>query len=90
MLAAVLLVWVVKLDLSRDTNSPLDVFERASVGSVPGWLVLGIPREEAIGFGRVFRQNTIIYCQDARPELIVTDPTLDTIGRSFQGNWRVR
>jgi hypothetical protein len=56
----------------------------------PGWLVLGIPRDEAIGFGRVFRQNTIIYCQDARPELIVTDPTLDTIGRSFQGNWRVR
>jgi len=56
----------------------------------PAWLVNGIPRDEAIGFGRIFRQNTIIYCQDARPELIVTDSTLDTIGRSFQGNWRVR
>jgi hypothetical protein len=56
----------------------------------PAWLVLGIPRDEAVAFGRIFRQNTIVYCQDARPELIVTDSTLDTIGRSFQGNWRVR
>jgi hypothetical protein len=56
----------------------------------PAWFVQGIPRDEAIGFGRTFRQNTIVYCQAARPELIVTDVTLDTIGRTFQGNWRVR
>ena len=41
MLAAVLLVWVVKLDPTSQSNSPLDVFARASVGSVPGWLVIG-------------------------------------------------
>jgi hypothetical protein len=52
--------------------------------------VLGIPRDEAIGFGRTFRQNGIVYCRGARPELIVTDPTLDEIGRTFQGNWRIR
>jgi len=56
----------------------------------PAWLVHGIPRDEAVGFGRIFRQNTIVYCQDSRPELIVTDTTLDSIGRTFQGNWRVR
>lgn len=56
----------------------------------PAWVVQGIPRDEAIGFGRSFRQNTIVYCRGARPELIVTDSTLDEIGRSFQGNWRVR
>jgi hypothetical protein len=56
----------------------------------PAWIVQGIPRDEAINFGRVFRQNTIIYCQAARPELIVTDITLDTLGRTYQGNWRVR
>jgi hypothetical protein len=53
-------------------------------------MVQGIPRDEAIGFGRIFRQNTIVYCQAARPELIVTDITLDTIGKTYQGNWRVR
>jgi hypothetical protein len=47
-------------------------------------------REEAIAFGRVFRQNTIVYAQGGRPELIVTDPTADDVGRSFYGNWRVR
>jgi hypothetical protein len=56
----------------------------------PAWLVHGIPRDEAVAFGRIFRQNTIVYCQDARPELIVTDPTLDSIGRTFHGNWRIR
>jgi hypothetical protein len=56
----------------------------------PAWMVQGIPRDEAIGFGRIFRQNTIVYCQAARPELIVTDITLDTIGKTYQGNWRVR
>jgi len=56
----------------------------------PAWYVQGIPRDEAIGFGRAFRQNTILYCHDARPELIVTDTTLDSIGRTYQGHWRVR
>lgn len=56
----------------------------------PAWIAHGIDREEAIHFGRVFRQNTIVYCQAARPELIVTDPTCDEVGRTFQGNWRVR
>ena len=37
----------------------------------PAWVVHGIGREESIHFGRTFRQNTIVYCQDARPELIV-------------------
>ena len=50
----------------------------------------GMDREEAISFGRVFRQNTILYAQNGRPELIVTDPTADDIGHTFQGNWRVR
>jgi uncharacterized membrane protein len=31
----------VKLDLTRESNGPLDAFARASVGSVPGWLVIG-------------------------------------------------
>jgi hypothetical protein len=47
-------------------------------------------RDEAVSFGRVFRQNTIIVNRNARPELIVTDPTCDEVGRSFVGNWRVR
>ena len=41
-------------------------------------------------FGRTFRQNTILYCRDAKPELIVTDPTCDEIGKVFSGNWRLR
>lgn len=56
----------------------------------PAWLVHGIGREESINFGRTFRQNTIVFCQNARPELIVTDPTCDEVGRTFTGNWRVR
>ncbi|MFO7177133.1 MAG: DUF3293 domain-containing protein [Pseudomonadota bacterium] len=56
----------------------------------PAWLVHGISREESIHIGRTFRQNTIVYCTGARPELIVTDATCDDIGRTFQGNWRVR
>lgn len=56
----------------------------------PAWLVHGIDKEEAINFGRTFRQNTIVVCDAARPELIVTDPTCDEIGRVFPGNWRVR
>ncbi len=56
----------------------------------PVWLVHSMDRDEAIAFGRVFRQNTIIYAQNGRPEIIVTDPTADDVGRSFSGNWRVR
>ncbi len=64
--------------------------EPEGVWREPAWLVHGIEREEALTFGRTFRQNTILYCRDAKPELIVTDPTCDDIGRSFPGNWRVR
>ncbi len=56
----------------------------------PAWLVHGIDKQEAIDFGRTFRQNTIVLCEEARPHLIVTDPTCDEIGRVFSGNWRVR
>lgn len=64
--------------------------EPESMWREPSWLVHGIGREEAMVFGRAFRQNCIILCQNARPELVVTDPTCDVVGRSFQGNWRVR
>lgn len=56
----------------------------------PAWLVHGIDREEAVYFGRTFRQNTIIFCRSSRPELVVTDPTCDEVGRTHIGNWRVR
>jgi hypothetical protein len=56
----------------------------------PSWLVHGMDREEAIAFGRVFRQNTIVVCNASRPEIIVTDPTCDDVGRTYVGNWRVR
>jgi hypothetical protein len=56
----------------------------------PAWLVHAMDREEAVAFGRVFRQNTILMCKNARPELIVTDPTCDDVGRTIVGNWRVR
>lgn len=56
----------------------------------PSWLVHGMDREEAISFGRVFRQNSIVVNRNGRPELTVTDPTCDEVGRSFVGNWRVR
>lgn len=56
----------------------------------PSWLVHGMDRDEAVAFGRVFRQNTILVCKNARPELIVTDPTFDDVGRAIVGNWRVR
>lgn len=64
--------------------------EPEGVWREPAWVVHGIDREEAVHFGRTFRQNTIVYCRDGRPELIVTDPTCDEIGKTFQGNWRVR
>lgn len=56
----------------------------------PSWVVHGMERDEAIAFGRVFRQNTIVICRNARPELVVTDPTCDEVGRTIVGNWRVR
>ncbi len=56
----------------------------------PSWLVHGMERDEAVGFGRVFRQNTILVCRNARPELIVTDPTFDDVATTIVGNWRVR
>ncbi len=64
--------------------------EPEGVWREPAWLAHGIDRDEAIHFGRTFRQNTILYCRDARPELIVTDPTCDEVGKTFVGNWRVR
>ncbi len=56
----------------------------------PSWLVHGMDRDEAIACGRVFRQNTIIMCRNALPELIVTDPTCDDLAKTIVGNWRVR
>ena len=56
----------------------------------PSWLVHAMERDEAISFGRVFRQNTILVCRNSRPELIVTDPTCDDVGKTIVGNWRVR
>jgi hypothetical protein len=56
----------------------------------PSWIVHGMDRDEAIAFGRVFRQNTIVVSAAARPELIVTDPTCDDLGKTYVGNWRLR
>ncbi len=56
----------------------------------PSFLVHGVERDEAISFGRVFRQNSIIVCNKGRPEVVVTDPTCDDVGRVFIGNWRLR
>ncbi len=56
----------------------------------PAWLVHGMDRDEAVAFGRVFRQNTILVCHAGRPELLVTDPTCDDVGRAIVGNWRIR
>jgi hypothetical protein len=64
--------------------------EPEGVWREPGWIVHGINREEAIAFGRVFRQNSILFAEGGRPSLIVTDLTLDDIGRAYPGNWRVR
>jgi Protein of unknown function (DUF3293) len=56
----------------------------------PSWVVHGMDRDEAIAFGRVFRQNTIVVCASGRPELIVTDPTCDDLGKTYVGSWRLR
>lgn len=64
--------------------------KKESVWREPAWLVHGMDREEAIAFGRVFRQNSIIFATGGRPEIIVTDPTADDVGKSFEGYWRLR
>jgi len=64
--------------------------KKDSVWREPALLVHGMVRDEAVAFGRVFRQNTIIHSTDGRPELIVTDPTADDVGRSYEAHWRVR
>ena len=79
---------VVQRILDHIDRSTTDLAE--GVWREPAWLVQGIDRDEAIHFGRTFRQNTIVLCRSARPELIVTDPTCDDVGRSFVGNWRIR
>jgi hypothetical protein len=56
----------------------------------PTWLIHGMGRDEAIAFGRVFRQNAIVVSGAGKPELIITDPTCDDVGRSFPTNWRLR
>ena len=56
----------------------------------PSWLVHGMDRDEAVAFGRVFRQNTVVVCRGGRPEVIVTDPTCDDLGKTFASYWRVR
>ncbi|MBM4373745.1 MAG: DUF3293 domain-containing protein [Deltaproteobacteria bacterium] len=61
-----------------------------SVWREPAWLTHGMDRDEAIAFGRVFRQNVVIVARDGRPEIIVTDPTADELGKTFEANWRVR
>jgi hypothetical protein len=64
--------------------------EPEGVWREPAWLVLGIDRPEAVAFGRVFRQNVIVFCDAGRPNIVVTDITLDDVGRAYPGNWRVR
>jgi len=56
----------------------------------PSWIVHGMEREEAIAFGLVFRQNSIVLSVGGRPEIIVTDPTCDDVGRTYTASWRVR
>jgi uncharacterized protein DUF3293 len=64
--------------------------KKDSVWREPSWLVHGMQRDEAVAFGRVFRQNTVVFAIEGRPEIIVTDPTADDVGRSFECHWRVR
>ena len=42
MFGAVLLVWIVKLELSRAASNAVSLVDQASVGTIPGWLVVGI------------------------------------------------
>jgi uncharacterized membrane protein len=47
----ILLVWVVKVDLTRGLTGPLDLVDQAAVGSLPGWLVLA---SVALGYALLF------------------------------------
>lgn len=64
--------------------------EGEGVWREPAWLAHGMDRSEAIAFGRVFRQNTIVFADGGKSELIVTDPTADDVGRSFPAYFRIR
>jgi hypothetical protein len=64
--------------------------EQEGVWREPVWLAHGMDREESIAFGRVFRQNTVVFADQGKVELIVTDPTADDVGRSFATYFRVR
>ncbi|HKQ69182.1 MAG TPA: DUF3293 domain-containing protein [Polyangiaceae bacterium] len=64
--------------------------EPEGVWREPAWLVQGIDRTETVSFGRVFRQNVVVYCEAGTPNLIVTDVTLDDIGKTYPGNWHLR
>jgi hypothetical protein len=64
--------------------------ETESTFREPTWMVHAMDRDEAIAFGRVFRQNAIVYCDRGKPELVVTDPTADDVGRAFPGTFRLR
>ncbi len=61
-----------------------------SVWREPAWLVHGMARDEAIAFGRVFRQNTVLFATGGQPEIVVTDPTADDVGQTFAASWKVR
>ncbi len=63
---------------------------KESVWREPAWLVHGMDRDEAIAFGRVFRQNVVVFACDGRPEVVVTDPTADDVGQTFGCHWRIR
>jgi len=64
--------------------------EGEGVWREPAWLVHGMDRVEAIAFGRVFRQNSIVFADGGKGELIITDPTADDVGRSFPLYFRLR
>ena len=77
----------------RNRVEPCVGFEaerKESVWREPAWLVHGMDRDEAVAFGRVFRQNVVVFADQGRPEVVVTDPTADDVGRTFGGHWRVR
>lgn len=55
----------------------------------PSWLVHDMNPDEALAFGRVFRQNAVLVNRSGVPELVITDPTCDDVGTVFRGNWRI-
>jgi len=64
--------------------------EPEGVWREPACFVHNMDRVEAEAFGRVFRQNTIVWSSGGRPELIVTDPTCDELGKTVAASFRVR